>query len=223
MKIIRVTLLATFATLLALPMLGQTLFDATEINKAAKDFNAAEAKTTKWANNIVALGNIDPQDSSICYKFKIPTDDTLYIASVYDCIRFFVDQRRPERQIDYKQSTADYVVIKTTFPKIIFSDGSVSFAMSIDAYGEMDIDIQPTDLIITMKVQRYVNTSPYGKEVEPSYGSIWLPVGGVAPFKDNGNTKLWCKAFINSNAECLNLANTFVGIMNANYTKPDFF
>lgn len=210
--------------LFSYPSMGQitSTFDASDINKAAKQFNEAEAKTTTWAENILKLGYYD-KDSSICYVFKVPSSDSLYVASVYDCIRMFVDQRRPERQIDYQKSSAEHIVINITFPKIIFSDGSVSFAMSIDAHGIMAVDIASKQLTITMKVQRYVNTSPYGREVEPSYGTVWLPVGGVAPFKDNGNKKLWCKAFINSNAECLNLANNFVGIMNAYYTKPDYF
>lgn len=204
--------------------LGQTAstFDASEISNAAKQFNEAETKTTKWAENVMNLGNVG-KDSSICYVFNIPSSDSLYIASVYDCIRMFVDQRRTERQIDYKNSSAEHIVIKTTFPKIIFSDGSVSFAMSIDAHGEMDIDIESRKLTVTMKVEKYVNTSPYGREIQPSYGTVWLPVSSVSPFRDNGNKKLWSKAFINSNAECLNLANNFVGIMNAYYTKPDYY
>lgn len=224
MKPMKTLMLSAIMLLSTLSSVGQitSTFDASDISKAAKQFNEAEAKTTKWAENILALGHID-KDSDICYVFNVPSTDSLYVASVYDCIRMFVDQRRPERQIDYKNSSAEHVVIKTTFPKIIYSDGSLSFAMSIDAYGEMYIDIAPRNLKITMKVQRYVNTSPYGREVEPSYGTVWLPVGGVAPFKDNGNKKLWCKAFINSNAECLNLANNLVGIMNAYYTKPDYF
>lgn len=203
---------------------GQVIstFDASEIDKAAKQFNEAEAKTTKWAENIKELGNIS-KDSSICYVFDVPSSDSLYVASVYDCIRMFVDQRRTERKIDYKNSSAEHIVIKTVFPKIIFSDGSLSFAMSIDAHGEMAVDIKSDGLKVTMKVEKYVNTSPYGRKVEPSYGTVWLPVSSVSPFKDNGNNKLWCKAFINSNAECLNLANNFVGIMNAYYTKPDYF
>lgn len=199
-----------------------SIFDASEINKAAKQFNEVEAKTTKWADNVLKIGKID-KDSSICYKFNIPADDSLYVASIYDCIRMFVAQRRTERQIDYKNSSAEHIVIKTTFPKIIYSDGSVSFAMSIDAHGEMVVDIASRKLTLTMKVQRYVNTAPYGREAGPSYGTVWLPVGSVAPFKNSGDKKVWSKAFINSNAECLNLANNFVGILNAYYSKPEYF
>lgn len=95
--------------------------------------------------------------------------------------------------------------------------------MSIDAHGEMVVDIASRKLTLTMKVQRYVNTAPYGREAGPSYGTVWLPVGSVAPFKNSGDKKVWSKAFINSNAECLNLANNFVGILNAYYSKPEYF
>lgn len=221
MKITSLLTLA-FVTLLVSSLDAQTMFDATEINNDAKAFNEAEARTTKWAENIVKQGHLD-KDSNICWTFNIPAEDSLYIASVYDCIRMFVDQRRTERQIDYKESTAERVVIKTVFPKIIFSDGNMNFAMSVDAYGDMTVEIFPRKLTLTMKVERYVNTAPYGREVQPSYGTVWLPVRGVSPIKDNGNPRLWSKAFINSNAECLNLANDFVGILNTNYVKPEYY
>ncbi len=219
MKITKILLIFLFS-LIASGASGQPTFNSQEINVAAKAFNDAQAKTTKWAENIAKMGHLD-KDSNICWVFKVPAKDSLYIASIYDCIRMFVDQRRTERQIDYKESSAELIVIKTVFPKILFSDGSMSFAMSVDAYGEMSIKVEPKDLVLTMKVQRYVNTSPYGREVQPSFGTVWLPVKGVAPLKDNGNNKLWSKAFVNSNAECLNLANNFVGILNANYTRPE--
>lgn len=219
MKITKILLIFLFG-LIASGASGQPTFNPQEINVAAKAFNDAQAKTTKWAENIAKMGHLD-NDSNICWVFKVPAKDSLYIASIYDCIRMFVDQRRTERQIDYKESSAELIVIKTVFPKILFSDGSMSFAMSVDAYGEMSIKVEPKDLVLTMKVQRYVNTSPYGSEVQPSFGTVWLPVKGVAPLKDNGNNKLWSKAFVNSNAECLNLANNFVGILNANYTRPE--
>lgn len=223
-KKLRFILLSVLMAITVTPVCGQTLttFDPAEINEAAKKFNEAQTRTTKWAENIVALGNVN-KNNEISYKFNVPSTDSLYIASIYDCIRMFVDQRRTERQIDYKNSSAEHVVILTVFPKILYSDGSVSFAMSVDAYGEMDIDIAPRSLTISMKVQKYVNTSPYGREVEPSYGAVWLPVGGVAPFQDNGNKKLWSKAFINSNAECLNLCEHLVDILNTHYTKPDYY
>lgn len=221
MKIAKL-ILGFIVCLIATTAMGQTTFNPSEINKAAEAFNAAEARTTKWAENIVKLGHID-KDSNICYVFNVPADDSLYIASIYDCIRMFVDQRRTERQIDYKESSAEHIVIKTVFPKILYSDGNLSFAMSVDAYGDMTIDVKPRSLVITMRVSRYVNTKPYGRELEPSFGTVWLPVKGVSPLQDNGNPRLWSKAFINSNAECLNLASTFVGILNANYSKPEYY
>lgn len=214
--------LGLIVCLFALSAQGQTTFDTSEIRKAAEAFNAAEAKTTKWAENIVKLGHID-KDSNICYVFNVPSSDSLYIASIYDCIRTFVDQRRVERQLDYKESSAEHIVINTVFPKILYSDGNMSFAMSVDAYGMMIIDVYPRNLVITAKVCRYVNTKPYGREVQPSFGTVQLPIKGVSPMRDNGYVKTWCKAFINSNAECLNLVSSFVGILNANYTKPEYY
>lgn len=202
--------------------MGQTKFDAKEINATAEAFNGAKANTKRWAENIVKQGHLD-KDSNICYTFNIPASDSLYIASIYDCIRMFADQRRTERQIDYSASSAEHVVIKTVAPKILYSDGNMAFAMSIDAYGSMTIDIMPCKLVVTMKVNKYVNTAPFGRKVEPSYGAIWLPVKGVAPLTDNGNNKVWSKAFINANAECINLANTFVSILNTNYIRPEYY
>lgn len=149
-----------------------------EINATAEAFNDAKANTKRWAENIVKQGHLD-KDSNICYTFNIPASDSLYIASIYDCIRMFADQRRTERQIDYSASSAEHVVIKTVAPKILYSDGNMAFAMSIDAYGSMTIDIMPCKLVVTMKVNKYVNTAPFGRKVEPSYGAIWLPVKGA--------------------------------------------
>ena len=190
--------------------MGQTKFDAKEINATAEAFNDAKANTKRWAENIVKQGHLD-KDSNICYTFNVPATDSLYIASIYDCIRMFADQRRTERQIDYSASSAEHVVIKTVAPKILYSDGNMAFAMSIDAYGSMTIDIMPCKLVVTMKVNKYVNTAPFGRKVEPSYGAIWLPVKGVAPLTDNAN------------ADCINLANTFVSILNTNYIRPEYY
>ena len=208
--------------LTAISAMGQTRFDANEITATAEAFNDAKANTKRWAENIVKQGHLD-KDSNICYTFNIPASDSLYIASIYDCIRMFADQRRTERQIDYSASSAEHVVIKTVAPKILYSDGNMAFAMSIDAYGSMTIDIMPCKLVITLTVDKYVNTAPFGRKVEPSYGAIWLPVKGVAPLTDNGNNKVWSKAFINANAECINLANTFVSILNTNYIRPEYY
>ena len=215
-------LFITIVCLTAISAMGQTRFDAKEINATAEAFNDAKANTKRWAENIVKQGHLD-KDSNICYTFNIPASDSLYIASIYDCIRMFADQRRAERQIDYTASSAEHVVIKTVEPKILYSDGNMAFAMSIDAYGSMTIDIMPCKLVITLTVDRYVNTAPFGRKVEPSYGAIWLPVKGVAPLTDNGNNKVWSKAFINANAECINLANTFVSILNTNYIRPEYY
>lgn len=162
-------LFITIVCLTAISAMGQTKFDTKEINATAEAFNDAKANTKRWAENIVKQGHLD-KDSNICYTFNIPASDSLYIASIYDCIRMFADQRRTERQIDYSASSAEHVVIKTVAPKILYSDGNMAFAMSIDAYGSMTIDIMPCKLVVTMKVNKYVNTAPLRTE---SRAIVW--------------------------------------------------
>lgn len=87
----------------------------------------------------------------------------------------------------------------------------------------MTIDIMPCKLVVTMKRKQVCQHSTLRQKVEPSYGAIWLPVKGVAPLTDNGNNKVWSKAFINANADCINLANTFVSILNTNYIRPEYY
>lgn len=195
------------------------MFDLKEITNAIDTFTKVETKkTTKWATNVVKLGNID-NDHNISWKLNIPVRDSLYYGSLADCILKFVDKYRAYLQIDYKESSPEHVVIKTVVPKVLFSDGSLSFAMSIDAHGEMHIDVMPKRMILTMKVQRYVNTNPYGESGASQGETVFMRVSDVAPLKDTSEKKFWSRAFINANASCLNLADNFVRFLNNNYTN----
>lgn len=218
MKIKKV-MMAALVCLCAIQGQGQTVFDATEIDNAIKTVNTLKKHTTKWAKDIARLGRLD-KDSNICWIFNVPVKDSLYYSSIDKSIREFIGEHNPNLQLDFTDSSLGVYVIKTVFPKILYSDGTLSLAMSIDGHGEMVVHVTPNNIILTMKVQRYVNPRPYSGASSSSRNELFMRINSVAPFKSRGDNKQWSKAFVDCNAECLNLAHDFIDYINSNYKIP---
>lgn len=202
----------------ALPCVGQTKFDASEIDNALDTITKVRAvRTIKWAENVAKLGNVDSKNN-ICWILNVTPSDSLYYGPVADCILKFVKKYSPALVIDHEKSTLEHVVIKYTVPRIMYSDGTISFALVINAQGEMYIDLSPRKITLTTKVFKYINAEPYGLDHD-SKDVVWMAVGDVSPFKNKSERKFWSRAYINSNYASLDLAKRFVSFLSEKYNS----
>lgn len=202
----------------AIPAVGQTKFDASEIDNALDTITKVRTgRTIKWAENVAKLGNVDSKNN-ICWILNVTPSDSLYYGPVADCILNFVKKYSPALAIDNSKTTLEHVAIEFTVPRIMYSDGTLSFAMVIDAKGEMDIDLSPRKITLTTKVFKYVNAEPYGLD-RNSNDVVWMAVGDVSPFKNRSERKFWSRAYINSNYASVDLTKRFVSFLSENYNS----